>query len=132
MVAKYNCIKDKCSQSTSTSNHKHELHLWSLHFSFFMLCQVVFIFKFVALSGWVSKEWLLGDTPRIAYTFALNQAHIYCVETGNNSSMQETTLKTNRRLQIVSKFLIVVSKKEVGIKVYKFNEFKPSTRTKMN
>ena len=47
-----------------------------------------------------------------------------------NSSRYETTLKTKRKLQIVSKILIVISKKEVGIKVYKINELRPSTRTK--
>ena len=77
-------------------------------------------------------KWSLEDAPRIAYTFSLKQVHIYCVEMGNNSSMYETTLKTKRKLQIVSKFLIVISKKEVGIKVYKLNEFRPSTRIKIN
>ena len=39
-----------------------------------------------------------GDAPRIAYTFPLKQAHIYCLEMGNNSSRYETTLKTKRKL----------------------------------
>ena len=87
------------------------------------------------------RKWSPRDAPRIAYTFPLKQAHIYCLEMGNNSSKYETTLnssryettlKTKRKLQIVSKFLIVNSKKEVGIKVYKLNEFRPSTRTKIN
>ena len=77
-------------------------------------------------------KWSPRDAPRISYTFPLKQAHIYCLEMGNNSSRYETTLKTKRKLQIVSKFLIVISKKEVGIKVYKLNEFRPSTRTKIN
>ena len=78
-------------------------------------------------------KWSPRDAPRIAYTFPLKQALIYCLEMGNNSSRYETTLKTKRKLQIVSKFLIVISKKEVGgIKVYKLNEFRPSTRTKIN
>ena len=86
-------------------------------------------------------KWSPRDAPRISYTFSLKQALIYCLEMGNNSSRYEatlnssryeTTLKTKRKLQIISKFLIVVSKKEVGIKVYKLNEFRPSTRTKIN
>ena len=43
-------------------NHKHELHLWSLHFSSFRLCQVVFIFKFVwLLNQGRGKGKLHGD-----------------------------------------------------------------------
>ena len=89
----------------------------------------------------ITGKWSLGDAPRIAYTFPLKQAHIYCLEMGNNSSRYEATLnssryettpKTKRKLQIVSKILIVISKKEVGIKIYKLNEFRPSTRTKIN
>ena len=85
-------------------------------------------------------KWSPGDAPRIAYTFPLKQALIYCLEMGNNSSRYEatlnssryeTTLKTKRKLQIVSKILIVISKKEVGIKVYKLNESRPSARTKI-
>ena len=93
-------------------NHKHELHLWSLHFSSFRLCQVVFFFKFVCSIKEGAREsstemsvgsltqttgkWSPRDAPRIAYTFPLKQTLIYCLEMENNSSRYEATLNSSR------------------------------------